>query len=151
MECECAVAGYCNRYLKVQGARAHQICQGVVLTPDKCEAYRQNWESLARVKRTQIGGPGDQLKSLLAELGITNFAGCNCNSKASQMNTWGVNGCRENFNTIREWIGEAMKKASWSTQITAVMHAATTGIALQIDPTDVAGSLVRIAIERAEK
>lgn len=46
MDCECSAAGFCNRYQKVQGERAIQICKGEVLTPEKCEVYRQNWDKL---------------------------------------------------------------------------------------------------------
>jgi hypothetical protein len=95
-------------------------------------------------------GPGTELKKLLAELGITSFKGCDCESKAAQMNRWGVEGCRERFYTLRGWIVEAQEKAGWLATITAAANAATSGLALQIDPLDVPGSLVRLAIERAE-
>jgi len=95
-------------------------------------------------------GPGTQLKMLLADLGIRNFSGCSCKSKSAQMNRWGVEGCREHFNEICEWIDEARKNVNWSTKIIAAITATTNGLAFRIDPTDVAGSLVRIAIERAE-
>jgi hypothetical protein len=95
--------------------------------------------------------PGDELKVLLIELGINEFGGCNCNSKAQLMNRWGIDGCRENFNTIRDWLTEAQAKASWFDKIKAAALAATSGIAMQIDLSDIAGSLVRLAIARAEK
>lgn len=88
------------------------------------------------------------MKLLLAELGITNFADCSCDAEAAQMDEWGVEGCRSNFETIRSWLLDAQAKAGWSTTVKAVMRAATSGIALEIDPTDVAGSLVRVAIGR---
>lgn len=94
-------------------------------------------------------GPGTELKALLAELGITDFAGCGCDTKAARMNRWGVEGCRENFETIRGWIAEAQAKAGWSTTIIAAIAAAKSGVALQINPVDIVGSLVRIAIQRA--
>lgn len=50
MTCECKEPGYCPRYAKVQGTRAHQICRGLVLTPEKCEAYRQNWARMASLQ-----------------------------------------------------------------------------------------------------
>jgi hypothetical protein len=58
--------------------------------------------------------------------------------------------CRANFETIRGWIAESQSASGWSVMITAVARAAASGIALRIDPLDVAGSLVRIAIERAK-
>lgn len=98
--------------------------------------------------RTPQHGPGTELKKLLAELGITSFKGCDCESKAAQMNRWGVEGCRDRFNTIRGWIDEAQSKAGWATKIAAAANVVTSGLALQIEPLDIPGSLVRIAIER---
>mgnify|MGYP006931609776 CR=1 FL=1 len=99
---------------------------------------------------TSTTGPGTELKKLLTELGISSFNGCSCNERAAQMNRWGVEGCREHFDIIRCWIVDAQEKAGWATTITATIAATVNGLALRIDPTDVAGSLVRIAIERAE-
>lgn len=98
---------------------------------------------------TPAEGPGSELKKLLAEMGVTNFTGCNCDAKAAQMNRWGVDGCRDRLDQIRGWIAEAQAKASWTDTITAAAKAAASGLALQIDPLDIAGSLVRIAIDRA--
>lgn len=107
--------------------------------------------AIEEVKPTRVArGPGTELKRIFADLGVTNFTDCNCDKKATQMDVWGVAGCRENFEVIRGWIDEAQKKASWSTKIDAAIAAATNGIALQINPTNIAGSLVRLAIERAE-
>lgn len=47
MTCTCPVAGYCETYQRTMGERAHQICRGQVLTPEKCEAYCENWRKLA--------------------------------------------------------------------------------------------------------
>lgn len=65
------------------------------------------------------------------------------------MDAWGPDGCREHFDEIKAWLNEAAAKASWTDKVKAAAVAITTGIS--IDPLDVAGSLVRIAIERAEK
>jgi hypothetical protein len=91
-------------------------------------------------------GPGTELKKLLAELGVTSFKDCGCNDKAAQMNRWGVEGCRANFDTIRDWLADAQASAGWATKITAAVKAAVSG--LPINLSDIPGSLVRIAIER---
>jgi hypothetical protein len=95
-------------------------------------------------------GPGTELTALLAELGITDFRGCGCASKARQMDRWGVAGCRQHFGTIRGWLVEAMQKASWTSKLSAALLAAKTGLALSIDPTDIPGSLAELAIAREE-
>jgi hypothetical protein len=66
----------------------------------------------------------------------------------NQMDRWGVAGCREHFDEIRGWLIEAQAQASWFDKIRATGNAVAGGI--PIDPLDVAGSLVRLAIERAE-
>jgi hypothetical protein len=156
--CECPAAGFCQRYKRVQVDHHWQICQGAILSTEQQEQYRKNWATLAagakpkpnkRSKQTPQHGPGTELKKLLAELGITNFAGCGCGNKMRQMNRWGVEGCRENFATIRGWIAEAQAKAGWLATITAATRAATTGLALRTNPRDIPGSLVHLAIERA--
>jgi hypothetical protein len=65
------------------------------------------------------------------------------------MNRWGVDGCRAHFDEIREWLIKAQAQAGWSATLTAATRAATSGLALQLDPLDIAGSLVQLAIERA--
>lgn len=94
-------------------------------------------------------GPGTELKNLLAELGITGPQGCGCESKAQRMNRWGVEGCRERFDEIREWLVASRGKATWLETLRAAAAVVTSGLA--IDPLDVEGSLVRIAIERADR
>jgi hypothetical protein len=105
---------------------------------------------LTTVAAIPFSGPGTELKKLLELLGIKSFEECHCESRMLQMNRWGVEGCRENFETIRGWIAESQSASGWSVMISAGARAAASGIALRIDPLDVAGSLVRIAIERAE-
>lgn len=147
MQCQCPAAGYCPVLQRMMGAHHHAICQHKVLTPAKCKVIQSNWQQLATA---QANGPGTQLKKLLTELGIKSFIGCGCEQKMWQMNIWGIEGCRQRANTIRGWIAEAQSKTGWLATITAATNAATSGLALQIDPLDIPGSLVRLAIERAE-
>ena len=52
-------------------------------------------EVVASISATLTHGPGTELKSLLSgwPFYITSELGCSCNSIASQMNEWGVEGC----------------------------------------------------------
>jgi hypothetical protein len=100
-------------------------------------------------RQRRSDGPGTELKRLLASLGVTECTGCGCSDRAIQMNRWGVDGCRERFETIRAWLIEAQVKTSWFDKIRAGVNAARIG--LPIDLADIAGSLVRIAIERADQ
>lgn len=49
--CVCPLAGFCQRFNREMTGRVHQICQGAVLTPERCAAYRQNWARLARLAK----------------------------------------------------------------------------------------------------
>ena len=55
MKCECEQPGYCERFQRRMVGRLHDICQGKVLTPEQCAAYRASWsgqsESLECVHR----------------------------------------------------------------------------------------------------
>lgn len=114
--------------------------------------YRRAWAgepAAAAVRKVHKStGPGAELKEILRELGIKDFAGCSCEARAQQMNDWGVAGCRENFETIRSWIAEAMAAAGWGATIVAAIRLPGSGVL--IDPRDVVGSLIRLAIRRAE-
>jgi hypothetical protein len=43
MTCACPVAGWCTRYRRTMTPRQHQICQGNLLSPEKCRAMRDQW------------------------------------------------------------------------------------------------------------
>jgi hypothetical protein len=119
------------------------------LTKSPPEKYWHQCKGPKAVASTS--GPGTELKALLAELGITEFKGCGCCDKVRQMDAWGIDGCKEHFAEIRAWLIEAQAKASWFDKVKAAALAATSGLATHTDPLDIAGSLVRLAIQRAEE
>ena len=53
-----------------------------------------------------VRGPGTELHRLLGRFGIYMKRGCACKARMVQMNKWGVEGCRENVETILEWLKE---------------------------------------------
>jgi len=55
-------------------------------------------------------GPGTQLKRYLKRLGIEATANCSCNARAAQMDLWGPAKCRENIETILDWLKEESDK-----------------------------------------
>lgn len=59
------------------------------------------------------GGPGTELKKMLAEVGITGWQGCQCEARAKQMDLWGVDGCKEHYAEIIAWLHEASSHVSW--------------------------------------
>lgn len=50
------------------------------------------------------GRPGDELKEIFRTLGLTATEGCGCDARATQMNAWGVEGCRKNRDAIVKWL-----------------------------------------------
>ena len=95
-------------------------------------------------------GPGTELKAIFTTLGQTESLGCACEALAKQMNVWGVEGCRKNRPRIIKQIRETAEKKSWGDTLWASAAAVKSGLALQINPLDRFGSLVDLAIQRAE-
>jgi hypothetical protein len=51
-------------------------------------------------------GPGTRLKNLIGWF-IETPPGCDCENRSQIMDAWGVKGCRNNLNTIINWLDEA--------------------------------------------
>lgn len=94
-------------------------------------------------------GPGTELKKLLDLMGLYAKASCGCSDRAVKMNQKGIAWCRENKQEIVDWLTGESKKASWGEKLVAGARAIANGIIL--NPADPLGSLVDLAIERAEK
>ena len=92
-------------------------------------------------------GPGTELRRLLEELGLHESAGCQCDQHAAQMNRWGIDGCREHRPEIVVWLKDAQTKAGTWDLIAAAGRAIVR--MLPIDPRDIYGSLIDIAISRS--
>lgn len=61
-------------------------------------------------KSAAPGGPGTELKRLLASIGINASPSCACNGKAKTMDARGIVWCEENIDTITEWLREEATK-----------------------------------------
>lgn len=118
MNCECPIAGFCDRHRRLKATREHELCQtdpryfgmwekkagGTVMQPGYAKQLH-----LAR----PVTGPGTELKKLLAANGYATTKGCGCKDKTMQMNRMGVDGCRKNLETIIDWLVDSAKKAGW--------------------------------------
>lgn len=98
----------------------------------------------------QILKPGTELKKIFASLGITNFKGCNCNSRIAQMNDWGVEGCERNRNQIIKWLESDAPKFGLTTKLKAASLVVVRGLAFKIDWSNPIPGLVDEAINRAK-
>lgn len=105
---------------------------------------------LLAVKPTLGYGPGTELMKLLESLGIKKKAGCGCAAKAEEMDRWGVAGCRQRREEIAGWLRENAKERGWMEKAKATVLAIKTGLAFELDVTNLYVSLVDLAIHRAE-
>lgn len=113
-------------------------------TPEAVAARTKAAEEL----RIRNLGPGTQLKNLLAELGLQPSSNCQCDSRAAQMNAWGVIGCLDNRETIMGWLREEAEKASWGSLLYGAVKLALGKSHISLfDPYN---SLLAEAIRRAE-
>jgi hypothetical protein len=96
-------------------------------------------------------GPGTELTKLFAALKFKTSPVCSCEAKAKQMNTWGVEGCRQHRAEIVEWLRNNARRQGWARKVKAAALATIKGIAIQLNPTDLYGSLVDLAIKKAEE
>ncbi len=80
-------------------------------------------------------GPGSELKKMLTWFARPSES-CSCETRAATMNDWGVAGCRENLDTIIEWLIE-------EAQIRGLPHGKFTRV--------VARQLVLTAIRKHER
>jgi hypothetical protein len=131
----------------MMGERAHAICRGDVLTPDKCEAYRENWRRLAAgeaVSSRQLPpGPGTHLAAILRELGIPKTAGCGCDEMLAKMNQWGPDGCGAHRAEILTHLQSAYAHATLATKATALGAALWHGYPLTLS------GILDLAIDRS--
>lgn len=63
----------------------------------------------APAKRSS-GGPGTELVTLLARIGITATSGCKCKVRAAMMDANGAEWCRANTDTIIGWLREEAER-----------------------------------------
>lgn len=70
-------------------------------------------EYLTRNDTVRKDGPGDRLIYLLSYLKITHARGCGCEQHAFQMNKWGAEKCRREWETIVGWMREASENRVW--------------------------------------
>jgi len=115
-------------------------------------------------------GPGTELKAILSSVGINPSANCSCNARMRTMDDWGIEGCKENFDTIVGWLEEKAAEWGWinaaekAIPSSPEIHKLTlaeklsigwkslySGIAFKVDWTNPYPGLVTESIRRAEE
>lgn len=117
----------CNCTLPENGGKAYDCPRlGCRMTPHFCELYatRENYRAKwddgwcpgdvvpNQPQPARQGGPGTELKRLLARLGIKPKS-CPCNRRAAEMDRRGPEWCRKNINRIAGWLLGEAKKRNW--------------------------------------
>ncbi len=104
---------YCS---KLSNARTHNeatvslaILAVKTHKPETLADYLPQVQHLVARDVEAIGeGPGTELTKLLSWF-AKDTPGCKCKDRAHTMNIWGVQGCRNNIETILDWLEEAAK------------------------------------------
>jgi hypothetical protein len=103
-----------------------------------------------RYRELKIPGVGDHLADVVRIFEIARKEGCGCDEMIAQMNVWGVDGCRAHRAEIIEQLDRNYHKLTWAEVLAATGSAVASGLALKLNPRDVCGSLVDLAITRAQ-
>jgi hypothetical protein len=95
-------------------------------------------------------GVGSHLWRLLESLGVRHSDECDCLAWAERMNAWGPAGCRQQRAAIVAHMRDSARNYGWGDLAKAAAKALMTGLAWQLNPLDLYGSLLDEAIRRAE-
>lgn len=101
-------------------------------------------------------GPGSELKKLFLELGIAEQLGCNCNAKARQMDSWGIEGCKKQRARLIKWLEFSSGRYKWNEKIVIAGKLLSKGLlspSLSVEESikESCGLIIDEAIRRAEK
>ena len=97
-----------------------------------------------------VDGPGLETKLIFESLGLAPKKQCQCDAKAAWMNRWGVDGCKKRRAGIVSWLRDSQQWYGPEEQAVAAYKAVRTGLAFELDLLDLFGSIVDLAIARAE-
>lgn len=134
------------RWIEEEAARGRQW----VLTRRATNQYGMAVWSCDPKALPLCSGPGTELADILRSMGIVSGNGCDCKARQATMDQWGVETCRQNRAVILSWIEEGAPRWGWADKLKAMALAVASGVAWSLSPTDPYGSLIDLAIERAE-
>jgi len=94
----------CGRTVRVASStlgRVYAVCRGESET---------RWARDGNSVPAPAGGPGTELKSLLAAIGIVAKPDCSCHARARVMDRQGCDWCEQHLDTIVGWLREEAAK-----------------------------------------
>jgi len=96
------------------GAPAGLQADGITLFVDLADCKRVCEGVQQRSAEVSKGGPGTELKKLLAGMGYVTTENCPCNARAREMDENGVQWVKDNRETVIGWLEEqAKERSSW--------------------------------------
>ncbi len=143
-----------------------ETSNGGSLPPAKVAAYRQRHPEMQptlpatqpqRISRQHPQCPirrgvGTHLKLLLKEFGVNaDLCGEGCGSFAAMMDGWGIDGCRQNRDKIKERLLQKYKETTWMTSVNAAFRSVWSGNVFKMDVLHPVDWLIDEAIRRAEE
>lgn len=111
--------------------------------------YQRKWGGVS-ASPPPTGGPGTELKAILASVGIVPKLNCGCEAMARRMDDWGPQGCRANRQEIVAFLRKKQRRMSWGERLTLAAQSFATGLILHVNPLDTVNSILDEAIRRAE-
>lgn len=138
----------CTRHFESPTAEPHlnhRRCPGV----EVADNYRMG---PMRTKQTPppVDGPGLETQLIFTSLALPPKEQCQCDAKAAWMNQWGVQGCKERRKLVVSWLRDSQQWYGPEEQAIAAYNALKSGLAFKLDLLDLFGSIVDLAIARAE-
>lgn len=116
-DCECPVAGFCERHHMNKNTYQHAQCQTSPEHRDSLDSSTSARKLIAErnSRKAKIapatpepdGGPGSNLKLIFARWGLKPCKACN--ETASKMDELGFKWCQENIDTVVGWVDHNAK------------------------------------------
>lgn len=149
--CECGRPEQCRLCWLAENNARYQAHWGLPVTAPKPAPERAPKPApIPKAKEAPKGGAGTEMMKMADSLKVGMPSGCSCKSLAARMDAWGVQGCLEHRAEIVAEMAANAKKVPFYQRMRAALLALPAGVALEINPLDVYGSLVDLAIRRAE-
>jgi len=96
--------------MQQRGYSMFEIVDCILEDDGQTIVFDETHAAYPRGVKVVANGPGNELKKLLARIGITASPQCRCNKRAALMNARGCDWCEANIDTIVGWLREEAKK-----------------------------------------
>lgn len=123
------------------------VCAREVLARDPNKRRRASCGTAFVVPKD---GCGTELAGIIKALRQRTKAGCGCGALRREMNELGIQGCRRERERLAGELRKKAAKVGLTSKAIAAWAVVTSGLAIEIDWLDPCGSMIDLAIRRAE-